>query len=68
LAAFLDLYLNNASQELRLATIAAMTWAMPREWLKSLDVWHDHSKAWRTHILKKQEDGGLAARLMRFIA
>ena len=30
LAAFLDLYLEEASQELRLATIAAMTWAMPR--------------------------------------
>jgi uncharacterized repeat protein (TIGR03837 family) len=68
LAAFLDLYLNNASQELRLATIAAMTWAMPSTWLKSLDAWHDHSTAWRAHILKKQEDGGLAARLMRFIA
>jgi uncharacterized repeat protein (TIGR03837 family) len=68
LAAFLDLYLNNASQELRLATIAAMAWAMPSIWLKSLDAWHNHAMAWRTHILKKQEDGGLAARLMRFIA
>ena len=68
LAAFLDLYLENASQELRLATIAAMTWAMPSQWLQSLDAWHSHSIAWRTHILKKQEDGGLAARLMRFIA
>ena len=68
LAAFLDLYLENASQELRLAAIAAMTWAMPSEWLQSLDAWHSHSIAWRTHILKKQDDGGLAARLMRFIA
>jgi uncharacterized repeat protein (TIGR03837 family) len=68
LAAFLDLYLNNASQELRLATIAAMAWAMPSIWLKSLDAWHNHAMAWRGHILKKQEDGGLAARLMRFIA
>ena len=68
LAAFLDLYLENASQELRLAAIAAMTWAMPSQWLQSLDTWHSHSIAWRTHILKKQEDGGLAARLMRFIA
>jgi len=68
LAAFLDLYLNNASQELRLATIAAMTWAMPSSWFKSLNAWHGHSKAWRAHILKNQEDGGLAARLMRFIA
>ena len=68
LAAFLDLYLENTSQELRLATIAAMTWAMPNEWFKSLKAWHSHSKAWRAHILKKQEDGGLAARLMHFIA
>ena len=68
LAAFLDLYLENANQELRLAAIAAMTWAMPSQWLQSLDTWHSHSIAWRTHILKKQEDGGLAARLMRFIA
>jgi uncharacterized repeat protein (TIGR03837 family) len=68
LAAFLDLYLENASQELRLATIAAMTWAMPSQWLQSLDAWHSHSIAWRAHILKKQDDGGLAARLMRFIA
>ncbi|OWF66314.1 hypothetical protein B6A14_03715 [Polynucleobacter hirudinilacicola] len=68
LAAFLDLYLENASQELRLATIAAMTWAMPSEWLKSLETWDSHSKAWRSHILKTQGDGGLAARLVRFIA
>jgi uncharacterized repeat protein (TIGR03837 family) len=68
LAAFLDLYLNNASQELSLATIAAMTWTMPSSWFKSLNDWHDHSKAWRAHILKTQGDGGLAARLMRFIA
>jgi uncharacterized repeat protein (TIGR03837 family) len=68
LAAFLDLYLENASQELRLAAIAAMTWAMPSEWLKSLDAWSAHSKAWRTHLLEKQGDGGLAARLVRFIA
>jgi uncharacterized repeat protein (TIGR03837 family) len=68
LAAFLDLYLENASQELRLAAIAAMTWAMPSEWLKSLENWNSHSKAWRAHILKIQGDGGLAARLVRFIA
>ena len=68
LAAFLDLYLENTSQELRLATIAAMTWAMPSEWFKSLDPWNDHAKDWRAQILKKQADGGLAARLLHFIA
>lgn len=68
LAAFLDLYLDRASQDLRTACVAAMTWAMPHEWLKSLDAWSAHSRAWRTHLLEKQGDGGLAARLLRFIA
>ncbi len=68
LAAFLDLYLEEANQKLRLAAIAAMTWAMPSEWLPSLDSWSTHSQAWRVHLLKKQADGGLAARLLRFVA
>lgn len=68
LAAFLDLYLENASQELRLATIAAMTWAMPREWFSSLKIWQIHARSWRAHLLEKQGDGGLPARLLRFIA
>ncbi len=66
LAAFLDLYLDMASQDLKTACVGAMTWALPHEWLKSLDAWSAHSKAWRTHLLEKQEDGGLAARLLRF--
>ncbi len=68
LAAFLDLYLEEASQELRLTTIAAMTWAMPREWFGKLGVWNTHAKGWRTHLLEKQADGGLPARLIRFVA
>jgi uncharacterized repeat protein (TIGR03837 family) len=68
LAAFLDLYLEEASQELRLATIAAMTWAMPNTWLASLDIWNLHAQHWRTHLLEKQADGGLPARLIRFVA
>ena len=68
LAAFLDLYLQDANQELRLATIAAMTWAMPSEWFGALDTWNAHSEAWRTQLLKNQGDGGLAARLLRFVA
>ena len=68
LAAFLDIYLEEASQELRLATIAAMTWAMPSEWFSQLGVWGDHAKRWRTHLLEKQADGGLPARLIRFVA
>ena len=67
LAAFLDLYLAEANQTLRLATIAAMTWAMPSEWLNSLDAWTTHAEQWRVHLLKKQGDGGLPARLIRFV-
>ena len=68
LAAFLDLYLEEASQGLRLATIAAMTWATPSEWLKDLNSWNAHAEHWRTHLLGKQADGGLPARLIRFVA
>ena len=68
LAAFLDLYLEEANQELRLATIAAMTWAMPSEWFKDLNRWNAHAEHWRTHLLEKQADGGLPARLIRFVA
>ena len=68
LAAFLDLYLEEANQELRLATIAAMTWAMPSEWFRDLNRWNAHAKHWRTHLLEKQADGGLPARLIRFVA
>ena len=68
LAAFLDLYLEEASQELRLATIAAMTWAMPGEWFSQLGIWGTHAKRWRTQLLEKQADGGLPARLIRFVA
>jgi uncharacterized repeat protein (TIGR03837 family) len=68
LAAFLDLYLQDASQELRLAIIAAMTWAMPHDWIDSLDAWSSHSLGWRSHLLEKQHDGGLAKRLLSFVA
>ncbi len=67
LAAFLDLYLENATQELRLSIIAAMTWAMPSTWFNSFDAWNSHALAWRSHLLEKQHEGGLAARLMRFV-
>jgi len=68
LAAFLDLYLEDASQELKHTAIAAMTWAMPSAWYQSIDAWNTHSKAWRADLLEKQADGGLAARLMGFVA
>ncbi len=68
LAAFLDRYLETASQDLKNTCTAAMNWGMPNEWQKSLDDWNTHSKAWRTHLLQKQADGGLAARLKRFVS
>ena len=68
LAAFLDLYLEDASQELKHAVIAAMTWALPSQWIQSIDAWSAHSKAWRADLLNKQADGGLTARLMGFVA
>lgn len=68
LAAFLDLYLDGTPQDLRATVIAAMTWAMPMKWIASLDSWNSHSKAWRADLLKKQADGGLAARLLSFVA
>jgi len=67
LAAFLDLYLEGTSQELRLATIAAMTWAMPSDWIGCLGIWNTHAKRWRAHLLEKHADGGLPARLTRFV-
>jgi uncharacterized repeat protein (TIGR03837 family) len=67
LAAFLDLYLESANQELRLEIIAAMTWAMPSTWLSSKDQWSGHALAWRSQLLEKQQDGGLSARLLRFV-
>jgi uncharacterized repeat protein (TIGR03837 family) len=68
LAAFLDLYLADASQELKQAVIAAMAWVMPSKWYQSNDAWDTHSKAWRADLLEKQADGGLAARLIGFVA
>ena len=68
LAAFLDLYLEDVSQELRLAIISAMTWAMPSEWFNSLGAWNSHAQHWRTHLQEKQADGGLPARLISFVA
>jgi len=33
-----------------------------------LDAWEKHSQAWKVDLLKKQADGGLAARLLQFVA
>jgi uncharacterized repeat protein (TIGR03837 family) len=68
LAAFLDLYLEEASQELKQAVMGAMAWGMPSQWIQSIHAWDAHSKAWRADLLKKQVDGGLAARLISFVS
>ncbi|MBU3575192.1 elongation factor P maturation arginine rhamnosyltransferase EarP [Polynucleobacter sp. UK-Mo-2m-Kol15] len=68
LAAFLDLYLADASQELKHGVMAAMNWAMPSMWHQSIDAWGTHSKAWHADLLEKQADGGLASRLIGFVA
>ncbi len=66
LAAFLDLYLEGASQELKQSVMGAMAWAMPSQWIQSIPAWDAHSKAWRADLLKNQAAGGLAARLIGF--
>jgi uncharacterized repeat protein (TIGR03837 family) len=68
LAAFLDLYLKESPPDLRIAITAAMTWALPSQWMRSLEPWNTHAQAWRADLLKKQADGGLAARLLSFVA
>jgi len=68
LAAFLDLYLETADQDLKNACIRAMNWEMPSQWMDHLDAWEKHSQAWKLDLLKKQADGGLAARLLHFVA
>jgi uncharacterized repeat protein (TIGR03837 family) len=68
LAAFLDLYLETADQDLKNACIRAMNWEMPNQWMGDLDAWEKHSQAWKVDLLKKQADGGLAARLLQFVA
>ncbi len=68
LAAFLDLYLESANECVRAACIDAMHWKLPSHWIAAFDAWSSYSKAWRAQLLQKQGDGGLAARLIRFVA
>ena len=68
LRAFLDIYLETTQQDLKFAVIEAMNWAKPSEWFSTLGIWNGHAQAWRTQLLQKQEDGGLAARLLRFVS
>ena len=68
LEAFLALYLEEASKDLQKACRQAMHWEMPSNWFSQIQMWESHSQSWRQQLLKKQGDGGLAARLMGFVA
>jgi uncharacterized repeat protein (TIGR03837 family) len=68
LAAFLDLYLASAHPDLKIACNQAMHWQSPLSWLSEMSLWNAHAQSWRTELLEKQADGGLAARLIDFVA
>ena len=68
LAAFLELYLACAGAPLQNACRNAMNWALPHTWFSELDGWTIHAKAWQADLLEKQGDGGLAARLVKFVS
>jgi len=68
LRAFLEIYLETAQQDLKFAVMKAMNWTKPSEWFDALVIWNSHAQAWRAQLLQKHEDGGLAARLLRFVA
>lgn len=68
LAAFLDLYLGSADEGVKAACNAAMNWGLPSQWIVAIEGWSEHSKAWCADLLQKQGDGGLAARLISFVA
>ena len=68
LNAFLNLYLRNTAPELKQIIHQAMNWSDPQQWWSYRAAWESHTKDWRDQILKEQADGGLAARLLRFVS
>ena len=68
LNAFLNLYLRNTAPELKQIIHQAMNWSDPQQWWSYRAAWESHAKDWRDQILKDQADGGLAARLLRFVS
>jgi len=68
LQAFLDLYLKEATPELRAAVTKAMAWAEINQWWTALPLWNQLARVWRSQLLESQTDGGLAARLLRFVS
>ena len=68
LRAFLDLYLKEASPELKLLIKASMAWDPSHQWLSHRDQWQKHAIQWRAKLLNEQSDGGLASRLLQFVS
>ncbi|NDE27856.1 MAG: DUF2331 family protein, partial [Burkholderiaceae bacterium] len=68
LSAFLDLYLKEAPPDLSNSVTEAMAWSDIDLWWTALSQWNQHARAWRTQLLEGQADGGLAARLLRFVS
>jgi hypothetical protein len=68
LSAFLDLYLKEVPPDLSNSVTEAMAWSDIDLWWKALPHWNQHARAWRTQLLEGQADGGLAARLLRFVS
>jgi len=66
LSAFLDLYLQDANSATQETCNSAMAWAMPSQWWNQRADWEVHARHWRKAILSANQDGGLAARLVRF--
>ncbi len=68
LDAFLNLYLKSTAPELKQIIHQAMNWGDPQQWWSYRNAWEGHAKDWRDQILQEQADGGLAARLLRFVS
>jgi len=68
LQAFLDLYLKEVTPELQTAVTKAMAWDGINQWWMALPHWNQLARTWRAQLLESQTDGGLAARLLRFVS
>lgn len=67
LAAFLDLYIKNASPTAQRGILEAMHWQDFSQWWPALHAMSQHAIMWRAELVKAQKDGDLAIRLRDFI-
>jgi hypothetical protein len=44
-----------------------MDWQMPSRWWNQRTEWQVHARQWRETILEANQDGGLVARMLRFV-